>query len=143
VVDLVRGRATTEQIDDLGGDFTRINPAYTGIRSRYHTMGAFHGRPDVIGHFDTVVQYDDVSGTRTDWYAGPGMVVGEAVFAPAPDGEAENDGWLLCTLHERATGATDLAVLDARDVAGGPVATVHLPRRVPFGFHSCWFAAEA
>jgi carotenoid cleavage oxygenase len=29
-------------------------------------------------------------------------------------------------------------VLDALDVAGAPVATVHLPRRVPFGFHGSW-----
>lgn len=139
VVDLARGTASSQRIDDLGGDFPRINPAYTGVRSRYHTMGAFKGRPDVIGHFDTVVLYDDLEGTRTDWWAGPGMVVGESVFAAAPDGEAEDDGWLLCTLHDRATGATDIAVLDARDVAAGPVARVHLPRRVPFGFHSCWF----
>jgi carotenoid cleavage dioxygenase len=31
-------------------------------------------------------------------------------------------------------------VLDARDVAGPAVATVHLPRRVPFGFHGSWVA---
>jgi len=139
-VDLKRGVATSEQIDDLGGDFPRINPAYTGVRSRFHTMGAFKGRPDVIGHFDTIVQYDDLLGVRRDWWAGPGMVVGEAVFAPDPDGVAENDGWLLCTVSDRASGATDLAVIDAHDVEAGPIARVHLPGRVPFGFHSCWFA---
>lgn len=140
-VDLATGRTTKEQFDDLGGDFPRINDAYTGVRSRYHSMGAFRGAADLVGHFDTVVQYDDVTGARADWWAGPGTVVGEPVFAADPDGTEENDGWLLATVHDRATGATDLAVLDAHDVAAGPVARVHVPRRVPYGFHAAWFPA--
>jgi carotenoid cleavage dioxygenase len=30
------------------------------------------------------------------------------------------------------------AILDATDFAGPPIATLHLPRRIPFGFHSSW-----
>lgn len=33
-----------------------------------------------------------------------------------------------------------LLVLDARDVAGEPVARVGLPRGVPTGFHGSWLA---
>nr|WP_325101080.1 carotenoid oxygenase family protein [Paraburkholderia kururiensis] len=33
-------------------------------------------------------------------------------------------------------------VLDARDLAAGPVATVHLPTRIPAGFHGAWLANE-
>jgi carotenoid cleavage dioxygenase len=29
-------------------------------------------------------------------------------------------------------------VLDATDVAAGPVASVQLPQRVPYGFHATW-----
>ena len=32
----------------------------------------------------------------------------------------------------------DLVVLDAQDITGDPVATVHLPARVPAGFHGNW-----
>jgi carotenoid cleavage dioxygenase len=33
---------------------------------------------------------------------------------------------------------TDLCIIDARDLAAGPVARVHLPQRVPAGFHGNW-----
>jgi carotenoid cleavage dioxygenase-like enzyme len=33
-------------------------------------------------------------------------------------------------------------VLDALHIDRGPVAQVHLPVRVPFGFHGCWIAAD-
>jgi carotenoid cleavage dioxygenase-like enzyme len=31
-------------------------------------------------------------------------------------------------------------VLDAHDFTAEPIATVHLPQRVPFGFHGNWVA---
>ena len=138
-VDLAAGTARSEQFDDLGGDFPRINDAWTGVRTRYHSVSAFRGRADAVGHFDSVVQYDDRTGERALWHAGDAMVVGEAVFAADPDGTDERDGWLLVTVHDRTTGDTDLAVIDAHDVAAGPVARIHFPRRLPFGFHAAWF----
>ena len=49
-------------------------------------------------------------------------------------------GWLLAYVYDAATAASDMVVLDADDVAAGPVATVHLPARVPYGFHGSWLA---
>ncbi len=34
--------------------------------------------------------------------------------------------------------STDLVILDASSFSGPPVATIHLPQRVPFGFHGNW-----
>ena len=33
-------------------------------------------------------------------------------------------------------------ILDAADVTAGPIARVHLPHRMPFGFHANWFASN-
>ena len=77
------------------------------------------------------------------WSAGPHGHVGEGVFAADPDGTAEDDGWVLVVVTDATTDASDLVVLDARDVAAGPVARVHLPQRVPFGFHGNWFPEGA
>lgn len=142
VVDLDAGVVKWEQLDDMGGDFTRINDDYFGVRSRYHYMAAFGREEDRVGMFDTIVKYDDQTGAKTVWDAGEGAVTGEAVFAADPDGSAEDDGWLICCVHDQADEGADVVVLDARDITEGPVARVHLPRRVPFGFHANWFADE-
>ena len=65
------------------------------------------------------------------------------MFARDPDGAAEDDGWLLNLVTDLATDTTDLVVVDARDLDAEPVARVHLPRRVPFGFHGNWMPDAA
>ena len=142
-VDLAEGTAGSEQFDDLSGDFNRVNDDYNGVRTRYLYMSAFmtEGRP--IGDFDTIVKYDERTGARTEWFAGTSSHVGESVFAPDPDEGNEDDGWLVNAVYDDARDATDVVVLDARDVAYGPIAPVHLPRRIPFGFHANWFPRAA
>jgi carotenoid cleavage dioxygenase len=140
--DLASGTAGWEPMDDLEGDFNRINPAYDGVRVRHLYMSGFTQPDRHLGDFDAVVKYDDRTGERTTWSAGPAGHVGESVFAADPDGTAEDDGWLLNVVYDERRDTSDLVVLDARDIAAGPVATVHLPRRVPFGFHANWFPEE-
>ncbi len=80
----------------------------------------------------------ETGATQERFYA-DSEVSGEHVFAPDPDGTAEDDGWLLSVVTDRATDTTDLVVLDAHDLTAEPVARVHIPRRVPIGFHANWF----
>ena len=140
-VDLDADRAGWEQTDDLGGDFARVNDALTGVRSRFHYMSAVLATERRLGDFDSIVRYDDATQDRQIWNAGPTGHVGESVFASDPEGSAEDDGWLLNAVYDAASDRTDLCVLDAHDVAAGPLARVHVPRRIPFGFHANWFAA--
>ena len=63
-------------------------------------------------------------------------------FCATPPGSNEDDGWLINAVHYDDRNACDVVVIDARDVAAGPVATVRLPHRMPFGFHANWFPAE-
>jgi carotenoid cleavage dioxygenase len=37
-------------------------------------------------------------------------------------------------------GSSDLVILSAQDFTADPVATVHLPARVPLGFHGSWIS---
>jgi carotenoid cleavage dioxygenase len=45
-------------------------------------------------------------------------------------------------VHDDARNTTSLVVLDAQDVAGVPVAQVHVPRRIPYGFHGTWVPTD-
>ena len=69
---------------------------------------------------------------------GRDRIVGEAVFVPRTPDAAEDDGWYMAFVNDVPNDTTDLVVLDASAPTEGPVATVHLPARVPLGFHGNW-----
>jgi carotenoid cleavage dioxygenase len=60
------------------------------------------------------------------------------VFVPRDPTSAEDDGWLLTFVYDAGSDRSDLVVLNAGDFAGEPEAVVHLPVRVPHGFHASW-----
>jgi carotenoid cleavage dioxygenase-like enzyme len=41
-------------------------------------------------------------------------------------------------VHNPDRSAADLVILAAQDFTGEPVARVHLPARIPLGFHGSW-----
>lgn len=141
-VDLGAGTAGWEPIDDLTGDFCRINDDMNGRPNRFGYLSALSGRPGSPGDFDMIAKYDLVSGDRTEWHSGPHGHVGESVFAADPDGSAEDDGWLLNAVYFDDTDRSELVILDARTVENGPIARIVTPQRVPFGFHANWFAPD-
>ena len=85
--------------------------------------------------FDAIVKYDTDTGTSTSFEHGKDRFASESTFAPREGGTAEDDGWLIHFVRDRREGTSELAVLDARDITAGPVATVKIPCRVPVGFH--------
>jgi carotenoid cleavage dioxygenase-like enzyme len=50
---------------------------------------------------------------------------------------------VMSFVYDRARDASELVLLDARDVSAGPIARIVLPQRVPYGFHAAWVPAEA
>ena len=139
-VDLATGTVADEALDDRPGRL----PA--GGRRRGRAAGPVRlpgrGPPtwDEQVDFGGVTKVDLRSGTSTTLSWGPGESGGEAVFAADPGraggADAEDAGWLLAYVCDKATRATDLVVADAQGME--EVARVHLPRRVPFGFHGSW-----
>ena len=63
---------------------------------------------------------------------------GEFVFVPRADDAPEGDGWMMGYVIDAASETTDLVILDAADIAKPPVASVHIPHRIPPGFHGNW-----
>jgi carotenoid cleavage dioxygenase len=85
---------------------------------------------------NTLIKHDLERGAQQRRQFGRGAYVGEPVFVES--GEAEDDGYVMTFVNNPERGAADLVILSAQDFTGEPVATVHLPARVPLGFHGSW-----
>jgi carotenoid cleavage dioxygenase len=46
-------------------------------------------------------------------------------------------------VFDEVSAASDLVILDASAPGSQPVARIHLPQRVPYGFHGSWIADSA
>ena len=136
-MNLKTGTVSEELVSDLRSDFPRLHDDLLGLPHRYGYASAILDGPMSLG-FNGIVQYDLHAGTDLTYAFGPGTTIGEAVFAADPNGSSEDDGWLMVFATDKANLTTDLCILDAHDLAGGPIARVHLPQRVPAGFHGNW-----
>lgn len=128
--DLSAGKLLEERLDDRGQEFPRLDERVVGRRHRFgYTAGFAQGT-------DALVKHDLVAGS-TQVRRLPSEA-GEAVFVPRTQNAAEDDGWLLTVVNDPDRGAADLLVLHAGDITVEPQAVVHLPGRVPLGFHGNW-----
>jgi carotenoid cleavage dioxygenase len=143
VIDAAAGKVREEQLDDVPCDFPRVADDRVGLRARYGYAtatggdlaagtGAFPGR---------LLKYDLAAGTSEVHDFGAGRHPGEGVFVADPDGSAEDDGWVLAWVYDEDRDTSEVSILDSRDFAGAPVATIELPRRVPYGFHGSFLPA--
>ena len=80
------------------------------------------------------------TGNATEFNVGPGRHSAEPVFVPKQAATAEDDGYLFTYVYDEQKNTSDLLILDAQDMARPPIAEVHLPVRVPYGFHGNWVA---
>jgi carotenoid cleavage dioxygenase-like enzyme len=122
-------------LDDMIGEFPRIDDRRTGLRNRF---GAFAGRSHPEAGLDSIAWLDLAAGQRTVFTLPAGDGISEPVFVPRNETAAEGDGWLLGVVWRAQERRSDLIVLDTADIAHGPIATVALSHRVPFGFHGNW-----
>ena len=129
-----------EPLDDLPGEFPRFDERRAGLSYRHGWFAANTGRPGDL-YFDAIAHIDHKSGKRAVYELPSGDAVGEPVFVPRSADAVEGDGWVLAVAYRGADNRSDLLVFDAADIAAGPMAQAHAPRRVPFGFHGNWRSA--
>jgi 8'-apo-carotenoid 13,14-cleaving dioxygenase len=83
-------------------------------------------------------RHDLHSGARQVCDFGPDRVPGEFVFVPRSADAPEGDGWVMGYVIDATNETTDLVILDASNIAAPPVASIHIPHRIPPGFHGNW-----
>ena len=129
---------TRDYLDDLAGEFPRLDERHAGLAYRhgYYACNA-GGGPGL----NAVARIDHATGRRALHRLPPGDSTSEPVFVPRTPDAAEGDGVLLAVIWRDAEKRSDLIVLDAQAVDRPPLATVQLSHRVPFGFHGNFVAA--
>lgn len=138
-IDLRTGQVTETRLDDRPLDFVRVDDRLVGRAHRYgygvELIRGSHGRE--VG-FGSLLKHDLKRQTTELHNLGPGRTGGEPVFVPAGPDAAEDEGWILAFAYDPSTDRSDLVILNAGDFAGEPAATIHIPWRVPPGFHGSW-----
>jgi carotenoid cleavage dioxygenase-like enzyme len=130
-----------EPLDDLAGEFPRFDERHAGLAYRHGWFAGITRQGVQSVRFDTISHMDLSSGRRVDHVFDAGDSPGEPVFVPRAPDAAEGDGWLVAVVYRGGSDRSDFVVLDAQDVAAGPIAVASVPRRVPFGFHGNWRSA--
>ncbi len=136
-IDLRTGTVRSDRRDDREQEFPRINETLTGARHRYgYTVGIEGGFDDRGITRTAVYKQDFEADTTARAPLDAELLVGEMVFVENPDARTEDDGVLMGFGYHRGDDEGQLLILDAGTLE--TVATVHLPQRVPMGFHGNW-----
>ncbi|MCX2982522.1 9-cis-epoxycarotenoid dioxygenase [Halieaceae bacterium IMCC14734] len=138
-IDLDSGEVEEGLLCDVHCDFTRINEKYSCRKNRYVYGAIFHPTRPLT--FNGVVKYDNDTGAKVTYEYGANRFGGEAVFAPRVNSQSEDDGYIISFIHDETAEQSECLIIDALDLAAGPVATLMIPHRVPYGFHAGWVAA--
>jgi len=112
--------------------------------------------PSVIGCVDTrnvpeILASNDPNDPIKIFKMPEGFYAQESRFVPRANGTSEDDGWLLTYVFDESqldeqgvagpSSRSELWIIDAKNMTD-VVCKIHLPQRVPYGLHGCWFSEE-
>jgi carotenoid cleavage oxygenase len=140
-INLATGAVSSECRDDRSQEFPRINETLLGGRHRFgYTVGIEGGFLAGSEMSTPLYKHDYATGSSTVAALDSGLLIGEMSFVPNPTngsaGAAEDDGVLMGFGYHRGRDEGQLLLLDAQTLES--IAVVHLPQRVPMGFHGNW-----
>ena len=131
-----RAELTRTRLDDCSCEFPMADPRQHGSPQRFVYLMA-NARPGQNLPYRDIVKCDVASElpVRELWRS-EGMV-GEPTFAPGPGQGADgDDGWIIVQLFQPREHRTQFVVLDAKNIAAGPLCRLRLPHHVPLAFHT-------
>jgi all-trans-8'-apo-beta-carotenal 15,15'-oxygenase len=134
-IDPARRTFRSEPLSALGCEFPRVHPYIEGQRQRITWLA----RADMRA----IIALDNERQRETLCEFPEGQWVSEPVFVPRRGAarDAEQDGYVLVLCHDDARDVGFVAVLDARDIAAGPIARAWFDHYVTSTFHGQWVDA--
>ncbi|MEN9201834.1 MAG: carotenoid oxygenase family protein [Thermostichus sp. DG_1_6_bins_120] len=128
------GSVKRERLLDRSVEFPAVHPAHMGGCHRYIYMGATHA-PGPNAPLQAILKLDTATGRTQQYSFAPRGFVGEPVFVPYPDSAAEEEGWIVTVVFDAASRCSQVVILEAQDLAAGPVARIPLRHHIPYGLH--------
>lgn len=133
-----------ETLNERDVQFPRPDDRFMTRKTRHSfaniNLNSRDGRTDGM---DAVLRYDTQAGSEDIYHFGDGTSCGEFIFAPRLGATDEADGYAMSLIHRGGSATSELAIFHALDIASGPVALIHIPFRVPAGFHCNFYAADS
>ncbi len=155
-LNLRTGAVERRQVDPRCCEFPVLHPAQVGRPYRYLYLAAADA-PTGNAPLQAIWKLDLHTGNQQLWSAAPRGFVSEPIFVPRPKSAAvagavspdvgdplanssalEDDGWLLVLLYDAARHETEVVILDAQDLARGPLARLGLGHHIPHGLHGAF-----
>jgi carotenoid cleavage dioxygenase len=127
-----------ERLNDIACEFPRLDERRAGLSYRYGYIACDTNPEFRVGGFNAIGRVDHRTGRLERYDVGEGCATNEPIFVPRSAEAPEGDGFLLANVYDEKRKASHLVILDAQNVAAGPLATAYLDHRVPFGFHGNW-----
>lgn len=121
-------------LGDVPGEAPEVSDDVMGKAYRYAyvpTLSPEGEAPDRHAYFTfgSIAKIDVDRGAVTRWSAGADAVVSPPAFVAREGASEEDDGWLLAWVLRE--GGASVAILDAKDLAKGPLATIDLGIHLP------------
>jgi carotenoid cleavage dioxygenase len=133
-VDPKQRRVKEQRLDERGQEFPRHDERLVGRPYRYGYTAGFAEGVALGG----LIKHDLRDGKIELHHEGPARHFMEPVFVPASADADEDDGYVMAFNYDASSDRSDVVILHAQDFTAEPVATIHLPTRVPYGFHGNW-----
>jgi len=123
-------------IDDTISEFPVVNLDRAGRKSRY----SYHATiPDTSTQlFDGIIKYDLENSSNEIHKFKPNCFGSEPAFASRSDAKSEDDGYVVTYVTNVVDETSSMLILDAQNMSAPPLAEVHIPQRIPLGFHATW-----
>lgn len=128
-----------EQRWDIPCEFPQVAPAVVGRPHRFgYVVAADEKQPQT-----RISKIDVTDGLSVSTQLGNHCFPSEPIFVPRPGAVDEDDGYLLSLTYDADSDRSFVAVLDARRLARGPMASVWFDHHVPRPLHGTWHGCSA
>lgn len=140
-VDTRTGKISKEELSKVHCSFGVVNRAVSAQKHRYiysaiGRMGGEVAPPQGIAKFDCESLENQV------WMPKDCEFCGEPMFANKKDPKGEDDGYILTVLYCGRKQESEMIILDAQNIASGPIARIPLGISIPPGLFGCFTSAE-